>query len=266
MKIVEVLPHDPKWIKQFQKEKEFILTVLKNHCEEIHHIGSTSIPDIYAKRDIDILLVIDELPNAHKLEEFGFVFKGEFNIPLRYCFSKNNEEAKVNLHVCEKDHGFFPLQICFRDYLLAHPERAKEYSDLKLEILKRHDASEKLRGWLRNYGRYKDVFIKETLKIAGFDSLIVNFALHEGEIEAVKLMRQNAGLHPESPSLGYNHDHEKHMILSRGVDIICYTHFDVCDGKVNFHTTLFADDVKESEKKQFDSWIKRWLVLHNLEV
>jgi GrpB-like predicted nucleotidyltransferase (UPF0157 family) len=265
MKIVEVLPHDPKWIKQFQKEKEFILSILKNHCVQIEHVGSTSIPDIYAKRDIDILLVIDELQNAHKLEEFDFVYKGEFNIPLRFCFSKNNEESKVNLHVCEKDHGFFPLQICFRGYLLANPERAKVYSDLKLEILKRGDASEKMRGWLRNYGRYKDVFIKESLKIAGFDSLIVNFVLHFGEIDAVKKMRENAGLHPESPTLGYNHDTEKHMILSRGIDIIGYTHFEILDGSAVFHTTLFADDVKESEKKQFDSWVKRWLSVHDIK-
>ena len=86
-----------------------IKDVLAKMAIEIHHIGSTSVAGLSAKKDLDIMLVIDCLQNSLLLQKIGYTFKGELNIPLRYYFSKNTNESKVNLHVCEKTHGFISL-------------------------------------------------------------------------------------------------------------------------------------------------------------
>ncbi|MGV2432421.1 MAG UNVERIFIED_CONTAM: GrpB family protein [Rickettsiaceae bacterium] len=87
-----------------------------------------------AKEDIDILCIIDDLQNTSALKEIGYIFKGEFNIPLRHFFSKNTIYSKVNLHITEQNHGFIKLQLAFRDYLRSNPGTAKEYFRFKRRI------------------------------------------------------------------------------------------------------------------------------------
>ncbi|MCH9621727.1 MAG: hypothetical protein S4CHLAM20_11530 [Chlamydiia bacterium] len=255
MKKIEVLPYDPAWPKQFKKEKKIILDCLGTSCLQIEHIGSTSIKDMPAKCDLDILLVIDDLAKADKLVEVGYDSRGEFNIPLRYFFSKNNEESKVNLHVCEKDHGFVPLQLCFRDYLRAHPDRAKEYAELKYEILKRTDAGKRHRGWISTYGIYKNEFIKETLRRAGFKDLIINFCMHDDEIEAVKFLRKN-----DQFEWNWENKNHIHIVLYRGADVIGCAHLEMIDGRPQVLEDFF-DHASDKEKAQFDDWINRWIKL-----
>src|SRR3972149_4393855 len=103
-KIIEVVPYIPDWPRMFEKEAALLKQVLGRHSLEVHHIGSTSVPGLSAKRDIDILCVVDQLSSSLELRNFGYTFKGELIIPLRYYFSKNTPQSKVNLHVVENDH------------------------------------------------------------------------------------------------------------------------------------------------------------------
>ncbi len=61
MRKVEVVNHNPKWREKFQIEAEKINPILGENIIAIHHIGSTAIPDIYAKPIIDILVEVKEL-------------------------------------------------------------------------------------------------------------------------------------------------------------------------------------------------------------
>jgi len=45
----------------FDVEAKDIKEYLKETCLEIHHIGSTSIPGMTAKDNLDILLVVNDL-------------------------------------------------------------------------------------------------------------------------------------------------------------------------------------------------------------
>ncbi|MGI4788146.1 MAG: GrpB family protein [Janthinobacterium lividum] len=43
-----MVPHDPKWRSEFEREAEQITAILGSNVVAVHHIGSTAIPSIYA--------------------------------------------------------------------------------------------------------------------------------------------------------------------------------------------------------------------------
>ncbi len=58
LRIIEVVPRNPKWKIEYEKEAEKIYNIMKDEIVRIHHIGSTSIKGIYAKPIIDILVEV----------------------------------------------------------------------------------------------------------------------------------------------------------------------------------------------------------------
>ena len=61
--------YDESWPRKFKDESNRIKQFLGNCCLDIHHIGSTSIQNLSAKENIDILCVIDSLKNAYYFRE-----------------------------------------------------------------------------------------------------------------------------------------------------------------------------------------------------
>lgn len=53
-KIIEIVPYDPNWPHVFEQEAMLIRQSLGDNCLEIHHIGSTVVPQLDGKRSIDI--------------------------------------------------------------------------------------------------------------------------------------------------------------------------------------------------------------------
>jgi hypothetical protein len=49
--LIEIVPYNPNWPKMFEKEAELIKHVLGKHCLEIHHIGSTAVPQLIASQN-----------------------------------------------------------------------------------------------------------------------------------------------------------------------------------------------------------------------
>ena len=123
-KVIHVVPYNASWPHIFEAEAIFIKKVLGDNCIEIHHIGSTSVPGLNAKEDIDICVVVQHLEKSLK----NYTFKGELNIPLRHFFNKNTAESKVNLHMVESNHGFLTLNLCFTGYLRSHSEARLSYA------------------------------------------------------------------------------------------------------------------------------------------
>jgi GrpB-like predicted nucleotidyltransferase (UPF0157 family) len=83
----------------------------------IHHVGSTAVPGLAAKPKIDMIAVVHsgDLSIA-QLENIGFSYKGEWNIPFKFGFTKRGQD-EINLHVFEEGHPEIELNILFRDYL-----------------------------------------------------------------------------------------------------------------------------------------------------
>jgi GrpB-like predicted nucleotidyltransferase (UPF0157 family) len=128
-------PYDSNWPKLFEEEATRIRDILGDQCVQLHHIGSTSIPGLSAKPRIDIVAAVKRPEEtAVFLEGIGYQYKGEYNIPLHWGFSKR-EGGQVNLHVYEEEHPEIELSLAFRNYLRVHPETRDAYGALKYEIL-----------------------------------------------------------------------------------------------------------------------------------
>jgi len=163
---VEVVPHNPKWHDAFEAESKRIAQALGDNIATIHHIGSTAIPTIHAKPIIDFLVEVKDInkvdEQSNSLEKLGYEAMGEFGIPGRRYFRKNNADGirTYQIHTFAAGSSEIERHLAFRDYMNTHPEDAQKYSNLKQELAEKY---------ADDYERYmdgKDAFIKEMEKRA----------------------------------------------------------------------------------------------------
>jgi GrpB-like predicted nucleotidyltransferase (UPF0157 family) len=165
---VIVEPHNPRWAQMFDDESKLLAQALGPNAVAIHHIGSTAIPGIYAKPTIDIMIEVKDLGelDAHNpgMVALGYQAMGEYGIPKRRFYRKNDQAGARTHHI----HAFLTgsphlkRHVAFRDYLLAHPDTARKYSDLKKKMADKHPDS------IEMYITGKDAFITDIdQKVAG---------------------------------------------------------------------------------------------------
>jgi GrpB-like predicted nucleotidyltransferase (UPF0157 family) len=158
---VIVEPHDPGWAGKFDRESQIVVRALESIIVAIHHIGSTSIPAIYAKPIIDMLaevIAIEEVDSRNPaMARSGYQAMGEYGIQGRRYFRKDNDAGvrEYHVHVFAVDSAKIELYIAFRDFMCAHPELAKQYSDLKRRLACEHAHD------IERYMDGKDAFVKE---------------------------------------------------------------------------------------------------------
>lgn len=149
------------WPRAFASEAARISQALGDLDHEVHHIGSTSINDIFAKPIIDMLLLVTSLEEldakTHRLEASGYEAKGEYGIPQRRYFRLHSAQGARthHLHAFTRGSEGDIRHRAFRDYMNKHPQAAKAYSDLKRELAAMHPG---------DHGAYmdgKDAFVKK---------------------------------------------------------------------------------------------------------
>lgn len=227
-KHIEVVPYNPAWPLEFEKEAAIIKQALGDNCLEIHHIGSTSVSGLSAKPIIDIILECKDNKNSVKpLEEIGYQYRGEFNIPFRNYFCKQ-DQIRVNLHCYEQGNPEIELNLKFRDYLRNHPDARAEYEQLKYNLLKQESSFKKNNSIFTGYNLGKDQFIRKILQKLDLTALRIVKAVHYEELEAAKTLRQKyifdkAGI--KDPYLWtFESEDHIHFALYKGAEIIGYTH------------------------------------------
>jgi GrpB-like predicted nucleotidyltransferase (UPF0157 family) len=161
MSKVEVVPHNPLWRDAFEEEAKHVAAALGDTVAAIHHIGSTAIPKIYAKPVVDLLVEVRDITEvdgrSSAMASFGYDVMGEYGIPGRRYFRKDNQEGirTHHIHAFEAGSAEVTRHLAFRDYMIAHPEDAQRYSELKRKLAKEHPQS------IDRYMDGKEGFIKE---------------------------------------------------------------------------------------------------------
>ena len=134
--------YNPDWSEWAKEEILELSALLKDYSPIINHIGSTATPNIHAKPIIDILVELNPETDRplikEKMESDGYICMSVSD--SRMSFNKGYTPAgyadkvfHVHFHrVGDND------EIRFRDYLIAHPEVAKEYDILKLSLLPKY--------------------------------------------------------------------------------------------------------------------------------
>lgn len=163
---VEVVPHNPKWRDAFEAESKRIAQAMGDNVTTIHHIGSTAIPTIHAKPIIDFLVEVKDInrvdEQSDSMESLGYEVMGEFGIPGRRYFRKDNPPGirTHQIHTFEAGSTEIERHLAFRDYMIAHPDDAQKYSALKRELAKQYPDD------IEGYMDGKDAFVKEMEKRA----------------------------------------------------------------------------------------------------
>jgi len=143
MSSYRIVPPDPGWPIVASQEIKSIVGALKPDPHQVVHIGSTAVPGLGAKPIIDLMLGIPEFDAAQNnqkhiklLEQIGYEYKGTQTILGTYYIRKAFPR-RFNLHMTELGGSFWIDHLLFRNYLRSHSEAARQYEDLKRNLLER---------------------------------------------------------------------------------------------------------------------------------
>ena len=145
---VTIAPYDPAWPELFRQEKEHLLSCLPNDLiRRIEHFGSTAVPGLAAKPIVDLLVEVTDLPAtrvriAPVLESQGYDYfwrptHGDDGPPFYAWFIKRDPRTGARTHHIHMVEGHFTEhwdRLLFRDYLVEHPEVAREHEALKTRL------------------------------------------------------------------------------------------------------------------------------------
>jgi GrpB-like predicted nucleotidyltransferase (UPF0157 family) len=147
---IEPADYDPRWPRLFRDEKEHLLSCLPGYLvKRIEHFGSTAIPGMPAKPIIDILVEVTSLEDTKKsiapiLQAQGYDYFwrptiGDDTPPFYAWFIKRDARGRRTHHIHMVERDFPQWQgLVFRDYLIAHPEVADRYAELKRRLALAH--------------------------------------------------------------------------------------------------------------------------------
>lgn len=141
---VAVEQHNIEWKTSAQELIDNLKNILKDDIIDAQHIGSTSIKSICAKPIIDIVVGVSDfdkiMQHNEELLRNGIVYRREDHPGqhLYVCGDLENDIQTHYIHVVIFESKVWNNYLNMRDYLNAHEEDAKKYSDLKKQLAKEY--------------------------------------------------------------------------------------------------------------------------------
>jgi GrpB-like predicted nucleotidyltransferase (UPF0157 family) len=139
-----IVPYNPDWPRMFELEKDLLFSCLPhNLVRRIEHFGSTAVPNLSSKPIIDMLVEVTSLEETKNCIVPILTFQGyEYfwrptlgdDVPPYYAwFIKRDSQGHRTHHIHMVEHDFEHWErLLFRDYLIEHPDIAKEYERIKI--------------------------------------------------------------------------------------------------------------------------------------
>ncbi|QTD39703.1 GrpB family protein [Sporosarcina sp. Te-1] len=159
--VVALTKHEEGWQALFDQEKVLLASLLGDKAVDIQHIGSTAIRGISAKPMLDLLIGVKNLTDVdqfdlHALKDAD-IYRLKADVEGKVVFAKFSdlhELTKTHVyHVVEYGGEWWNAHTLFRDYLNEHPDVAKSYETLKLELAQKYPDNE------RDYADAKKTFV-----------------------------------------------------------------------------------------------------------
>ena len=137
---IKLVDYDPEWPARYEAVAARIRSAIGEQAVVLEHAGSTAVPGLAAKDQIDVVLGVpdstDEAAYVPALEAAGF----EFAIREPEWFEHRlfrGRDPKVNLHAFSADCEEIPRMLAFRDWMRIHPEDRELYEREKRRLAKR---------------------------------------------------------------------------------------------------------------------------------
>lgn len=153
--------YDPTWPQQYAAEEARLKPVFGSELIGMHHVGSTAVPELTAKAEIDVLAVVrpdGRLEDwSRSLATLGYRRGGDLSAGHHFFKRDVGGVRTHKLHVCIDGHGQIARMLKFRDHLRQHAGDRARYQDLKLKLERENSSG------IRQYLIAKDPFIQDVL-------------------------------------------------------------------------------------------------------
>ena len=165
---VQFKPYETAWPERFAIAKDLVSTSLDGCAARIEHIGSTAVPGLPGRPQLDVLVSVTE-PDAEEdyrwvLEKLGFALS--IREPDRRVFHARpgvlvrGASYDTFVYVCRSGGVWEHDQLLLAAYLAAHPGRREQYAELKGRLAREN------RNNPQGYAEGKRLFLRETIKLA----------------------------------------------------------------------------------------------------
>ncbi|HBP5566608.1 GrpB family protein [Pseudomonas paraeruginosa] len=155
--------YDASWPARFQAARAQIAQAFGSELVAIHHVGSTAVPGLAAKPEIDLLAVVsahrDEARRDEALRGLGYVRGSDLSTGHHFHRRDIDGVRTHKIHVCAEGHAQIGRMLRFRDLLRQDPLLRRRYQALKLEL----EASNT--GGIGEYLAGKAPFIDEVMAV-----------------------------------------------------------------------------------------------------
>lgn len=136
---VTLQPHNPAWDDDFERERNRIQAVADDGLLGIFHVGSTAVPGLVAKPNIDIVAVYDSSPAVQDakellLDEYTLHRDGEERVVLTLM----DDTPGVVIHLQPRDAQPWRHQLILRELLREDSDARATYEDAKIAAAEEH--------------------------------------------------------------------------------------------------------------------------------
>ncbi len=134
----KITSYDPAWPHLYELEVERLTPLFGSKLLGVHHIGSTAVPGLVAKPEIDILFIIEDVSVVEDITpamtEKGYR-RGSDLSPGHGFFKRDLDGVRTHkLHLCVLGHNKAMEMLKFRDYLREDADARQRYGHLKLRL------------------------------------------------------------------------------------------------------------------------------------
>lgn len=134
----KITPYNPTWPARFLADKPPIAAAFGDELIAIHHVGSTSVPGLAAKPEIDVLIEVHDHRNASARDEvlmdLGYV-RGSDLSEGHHFYRRDIDGVRTHkLHACTRGHLTITQMLGFRDLLRREVSIRQQYEALKLQL------------------------------------------------------------------------------------------------------------------------------------
>ncbi|EJT49508.1 hypothetical protein A1Q2_07387 [Trichosporon asahii var. asahii CBS 8904] len=142
---IQVVEYDPAWPEYFASLSAELATVLAGLPVRIEHVGSTSVPGLWAKPvlDVDIVTAPAHVPAViAALAAAGYTHRGNLGIPGREAIASPSDVwhaakhggLKRNIYVCADGCLALRNHLAVRDVLREREDVREEYAATKRRL------------------------------------------------------------------------------------------------------------------------------------
>ena len=159
---VELVEYGPDWPRLYEREARRIRAALDGRALLLEHVGSTSVPGLVAKPNIDVLVLVvvadsaDEAAYVPPLEAAGYVLRIREPDWHQHRLFKG-PDTDVNVHVFSPSSPEIDRLLRFRDHLRANEADRELYARTKRELARQNWK------YVQNYADAKTAVVEEII-------------------------------------------------------------------------------------------------------